>query len=126
MVYHDLLGLIPNKNDHGNFQLYFVETENEVKNKMNIPDSSSFFKGIIRKLIKIMEINPYAKIFRRLKDYPSMNDVQLHISKDVKLDQWAYNSSSANQVAANWVEGNNPNMAMEQDIVIHACSGHKH
>ncbi|PIM97022.1 hypothetical protein CDL12_30516 [Handroanthus impetiginosus] len=126
MVYHDLPGLIPNKNGPGNFQLYFVETENEVENRMNILDSSSFSKGIVRKLIQIMEINPYAKIFRRLKDYPSTNDVQLHISKDVKLDQRVYNSPSADQVAAIWVEGNNPNMAMERDIVVHAYSGHKH
>ncbi|PIM98422.1 hypothetical protein CDL12_29099 [Handroanthus impetiginosus] len=106
--------------------LYFVKIENEVENGMNKLNSSSSLKGIVGKLIKIMEINPYTKIFGRIKDYSSMNNVQLHISKNVKLDQRIYNSPRANQVATIWMEGYNPDMAMERDITVHSYSGHKY
>ncbi|XP_057780225.1 uncharacterized protein LOC130998836 [Salvia miltiorrhiza] len=83
-------------------------------------------EAVVQMLMKILEINPYAKFFRRLKDYPSMDNVQLHISKDVNLDQRVYNSPHADQVAAIWVEGNNENIPLERDIVVHAHSGDRH
>ncbi|KAL7106310.1 hypothetical protein ACP275_07G104200 [Erythranthe tilingii] len=87
MVYHNLPRLNPNENGPSNFQLYFVDTENEVTNRMNVLQTSTLSGGTVEKLIHVLEINPYAKIFRRLKDYPAMDELQLHISKDVKLDQ---------------------------------------
>ncbi|XP_012856992.1 PREDICTED: uncharacterized protein LOC105976260 [Erythranthe guttata] len=126
MVYHDLPGLNPNENGPSNFQLYFVDTENEVTNQMNVLQTSTLSGGTVEKLIHVLEINPYAKIFRRLKDYPAMDEVQLHISKDVKLDQRVYNTPTPDQVAAIWVEGNNENMSCEHNIVVHAHSGHRY
>ncbi|XP_012841137.1 PREDICTED: uncharacterized protein LOC105961450 [Erythranthe guttata] len=126
MVYHDLPGLTPNEAGPTNFQLYFVETEKEIENRLKILDNSELSEPIINKVMKIMEVNPYARLFRTLKDYPSMDNVQLHISKDVRLDQRVYNSPTADQVAAIWVEGNDPHIPAERDIVVHARSGHKH
>ncbi|KAL7137613.1 hypothetical protein ABFS83_10G105100 [Erythranthe nasuta] len=126
MVYHDLPGLTPNEGGPTNFQLYFVETEKEIENRLKILDNSELSEPIINKVMKIMEVNPYARLFRTLKDYPSMDNVQLHISKDVRLDQRVYNSPTADQVAAIWVEGNDPHIPAERDIVVHARSGHKH
>lgn len=76
--------------------------------------------------MNIIDVKPYANIFRALKDYPSMDDVQLHISKDVNLDQRVYNSPTADQVAAIWIEGNGPYIAVERDIIVHAQSGQRH
>lgn len=76
--------------------------------------------------MNIMDINPYANIFRALKDYPSIDDVQLHISKDVNLDQRVYNSPTANQVATIWIEGNGPYITVERDIIVHAQSSQRH
>ncbi|KAK4387586.1 hypothetical protein Sango_2365200 [Sesamum angolense] len=92
MVYHDLPGLLPDQKGPNPFQLYFIETENEVENRMRILENSSICEATVQKLLRVLEGNPYAKIFRRLKDYPSVKDIQLHISKDVKLDQRVYNS----------------------------------
>ena len=90
MVYYNLSELIPEEDGVDHFQ-YFVEIENEIENRMNILESSTLFKVNMKKLIKVLKVNPYAKIIRRLKDYPSMNNVQLRISKDVKLNQRVYN-----------------------------------
>lgn len=76
--------------------------------------------------MNIIDVKPYANIFRALKDYPSMDDVQLHISKDVNLDQRVYNSPTANQVATIWIEGNGPYITVERDIIVHAQSGQRH
>ncbi|GER39179.1 DNA helicase homolog [Striga asiatica] len=51
---------------------------------------------------------------------------KIQISKDTKLDQRVYNSPTAEQVAAIWVEGNNANLPFQHDIVIHAHSGDRH
>jgi len=37
-----------------------------------------------------------------------------------------YNKPSVDQVAAIWVDGNNPNTPFERDIAIHEHSGNKH
>ncbi|XP_012837761.1 PREDICTED: uncharacterized protein LOC105958298 [Erythranthe guttata] len=126
MVYHDLPGLYPTEEGPSNFQLYFVDTDNEVDNRLKVLQNPSLSGDTVERLIQILEVNPYAKIFRRLKDYPAMDDVQLHISKDVRLDQRVYNAPGADQVAAIWVEGNNENIPFEHNIIVHAHSGHKH
>lgn len=126
MAYHSLPGLLPNEDGPGYFQLYFVETENEIENRMKILTNSTLCEATVKKLMKILEVNPYVKFFRRIKDYPSMEDVQLHISKDIRLDQRVYNTPTADQVAAIWVEGNNVNIPYERHIVVHAHSGQKH
>ncbi|XP_057801659.1 uncharacterized protein LOC131016887 [Salvia miltiorrhiza] len=126
MVYHDLPGLIPQYTSPTFFQLYFYDTQSEFENRINIMQNQVLSEAVVQMLMKILEINPYAKFFRRLKDYPSMDNVQLHISKDVNLDQRVYNSPHADQVAAIWVEGNNENIPLERDIVVHAHSGDRH
>ena len=42
------------------------------------------------------------------------------------MDQRVYNSPLADEVAAIWVEGNDPNSPLERDITVHAHSGQKH
>ncbi|KAL7145758.1 hypothetical protein ABFS83_07G107900 [Erythranthe nasuta] len=83
MVYHDLPGLNPNENGPSNFQLYFVDTENEVTNRRNVLQTSTLSGGTVEKLIHVLEINPYAKIFRRLKDYCWVlnTNTQVHVSQ---------------------------------------------
>ncbi|KAK4493062.1 hypothetical protein RD792_018108, partial [Penstemon davidsonii] len=122
MVYHDLPGLVPNENGPEYFQLYFVDSEEEVESRMKILENASLSENTVKKLIKILEVNPYARVFRQLRDYPSMDDVQVRIKKDVTLDQRVYNSPTADQVAAVWVEGNNANIPFDRDIVVHAHS----
>lgn len=55
-----------------------------------------------------MEKNPYAQLLRRINDFPSIKHLTLHICKDAGLNQRIYNTPTTDQVAAIWVEGNNP------------------
>ncbi|KAI3453593.1 hypothetical protein Pfo_010256 [Paulownia fortunei] len=52
----------------------------------------------VKKLIKVLEVNLYAKFIRILKDYPLMYNVQQHISKDMKLYQRVYSSPIVDEV----------------------------
>ena len=125
-IYHDLPGLMPNENGPEYFQLYFHDTANEFENRMSIISNGSLKEKIVEKLMRILEVNPYAKFFRRLEEYQSINDIQIHITKDIRLDQRVYNSPTTDQVAAIWIEGNNANIPFERDIVVHSHSGQRH
>ncbi|KAL3531640.1 hypothetical protein ACH5RR_005161 [Cinchona calisaya] len=119
-IYHDLPSLIPNEDGPIYFQLYFYDTDNEIQNRMKILPNGNIQEEIVKKLMHIMQENPYAKFFKKLRDFSSVKDVQIHIAKDVRLDQRVYNSPSTDQVAAIWIEGNNPSIPFERDIVVNS------
>ncbi|KAG5560445.1 hypothetical protein RHGRI_003681 [Rhododendron griersonianum] len=73
----------------------------------------------------VLSANPYAMFLRRL-DQSSLDSYRIHIRTDVKLNQRVYNSPTADQVAAIWIEGNNANVSHERDIIVHSNSRHKH
>lgn len=77
-------------------------------------------------LVGVMEKNSYAQLLRRINDFPSVKDLTLQICKDAGLDQRCYNTPTADQVAAIWVEGNNPNILYDRDIIIHGTNGRQH
>ena len=122
-VYHDLPGLKPGSNGPRYFQLYFHDTAHEIQNRMNIIKDGSVHESLIKKVKRTLENNPYAKVFTRLQKVSALDDVQLHISKDAKLDQRVYNSPTADQVAGIWIEGNNSNIPIEREIIVHSQSG---
>ena len=72
--------------------------------------------------MEILDQNPYAQVLRRLEDISSFEKFEIHIAANANLDQRVYNQSSADQVAAIWIEGNNSNIPFERDIIIHAYS----
>ena len=75
--------------------------------------------------MRVLLENLYAQFFRRLEDAP-LDTYEIQIRSDVKLDQRIYNSPSIDQVVTIWIEENNPNVAHERDIIVHAHSNHKH
>lgn len=73
-----------------------------------------------------MDANPYAQFFQQLKDHSSFKDLQIRIASNSKLDQRVYNKPLVDQVAAIWIDGNNPNIPFDRDIIVHEHSGNKH
>lgn len=122
-IYHHLPALIPEANAPRYLQLYFYDTENELNNRLNILKDVNLNERIVKKLMKILEGNPFARFLRKLKDYPSLDNLQVCIEKDVSLHQRVYNSPTADQVAAIWIEGNDPSENVQRDIIVHAHSG---
>ncbi|KAG5520326.1 hypothetical protein RHGRI_033033 [Rhododendron griersonianum] len=124
-VYHDLPSLIPSGSTPCYFQLYFYDTDKEVENRLNVLSEVSLDKSIVEKLMEVLSGNPYSQVLRKLQHVP-LDSYHIHIRSDAKLDQRVYNTPSADQVAAIWIEGNNPNVPHDHDIIVHSTSGHKH
>ncbi|KAG5531045.1 hypothetical protein RHGRI_025860 [Rhododendron griersonianum] len=84
--------------------------DNELQNRLDIMENKEVKKEkpplsphIVRTLMDVLSTNPYAVFLRRL-DHNSLDSCRIHIRNDVKLDQRVYNSPSADQVAAIWIE----------------------
>ncbi|XP_049388457.1 uncharacterized protein LOC125852811 [Solanum stenotomum] len=122
-IYHDLPSLIPNNNRPRYFQLYFYDTDHELANRMTALQDANLSEEVMTKLRNIMEGNPYAKFFSRLKEHTNLQNLQVRIAANASLDQRVYNKPSVDQVATIWVDGNNPNTLFERDIAVHEHSG---
>ncbi|XP_049360758.1 uncharacterized protein LOC125825469 [Solanum verrucosum] len=115
-IYHDLPSLIPNNDRPRYFQLYFYDTDHELANRMTVLQDANLSEEVMTKLRNIMEGNPYAEFFSRLKEHTNIQNLQVRIAANASLDQRVYNKPSVDQVAAIWVDGNNPNTPFERDI----------
>ncbi|XP_073129973.1 uncharacterized protein [Henckelia pumila] len=123
-VFHSLPPLVPEEGKPKYFQLYFWDNDNELRNRMSVVNTEVVDEATMILLMDIMKHNPYAKLLRRINDCTSIRDVRLHIIKNVLVDQWCYNSPSADQVAAIWVEGNdNTNIPYDRDIIVRGNHG---
>ena len=124
-VYHYIHELIPQSDKQPSYlQLYFYDTEHELENRLRC--SNVMNVNILEKLIKILEVNPYVKFFRSLKDISNLEELFILIKSDTSLDQRVYNAPVASQVAAVWVEDNmNPNGRC-REIVVNSHSGYSH
>ncbi|KAM3395232.1 hypothetical protein P3S68_004237 [Capsicum galapagoense] len=70
-----------------------------------------------------MDVNPYAQFFCQLKDHSSFQNLEIRIASNAKLDQRVYNKPSVDQVATIWIDGNNPNVPFDREIIVHEHSG---
>nr|GMD12781.1 Hydroxyproline O-galactosyltransferase GALT2 [Ipomoea batatas] len=61
-------------------------------------------ENIVKALIEVMSCNPYANFFRSLKDVVHSDDFSILLNSSPSLDQRLYNSPTASQVAAVWIE----------------------
>ncbi|XP_073028732.1 uncharacterized protein [Primulina eburnea] len=118
-VFHTLPPLSPREGKPSHFQLYFWDSCNELTNRMGVFDNADICEDTMKLLIDVMKKNPYAELLHRINDFPSIKDVTLQICKNAGVDQRCYNNPTADQVAAIWVERNNPDIPYDRDIILH-------
>jgi hypothetical protein len=123
-VHHYVNQFVPENNSPFYMQLYFYDTDNEVQNRMKI--SSNFAEPTLIVLIEILKTNPYSKFFRSLSDITNLHDHQIRIRCDPGLDQRVFNTPTASQVAAIWVEDDENANVRVRDITIYGHSGNSH
>ncbi|KAK4382896.1 hypothetical protein Sango_2828900 [Sesamum angolense] len=114
--------------DNGKVKLVHVEVPDKLQGVYTFRAQGMVYHDLPGLLPDEKGPNPFQLYFIETEneDYPSVKDIQLHISKDVKLDQRVYNSPTADQVAAIWVEGNDGDIPFERDIIVYSHSGHRH
>ncbi|XP_031094289.1 uncharacterized protein LOC115998774 [Ipomoea triloba] len=101
-IYHFINDLLPDGCPPRNLQLYFYDTDHEIQNR--VESVARLEENIVKALIEVMSCNPYATFFRSLKDVVHSDDFSILLNSSPSLDQRLYNSPTASQVAAVWIE----------------------
>uniref|UniRef100_A0A453RUC3 Helitron helicase-like domain-containing protein n=1 Tax=Aegilops tauschii subsp. strangulata TaxID=200361 RepID=A0A453RUC3_AEGTS len=74
---------------------------------------------LIRKILAILEHNPYAQVFKSLGVVPNLDEYRISLNTDIKLDQRRYNAPTTSQVAAIWVEGSDPQKTFDRSVIMY-------
>ncbi|XP_070049126.1 uncharacterized protein [Nicotiana tomentosiformis] len=98
----------------------------EWSNRISKLQEANLPEEIVEKISQIMDENPYAQFLHQLRDHPTFQDLQIRIVANATQDQRVYNKPSLDQVAAIWIDGNNPNVPFDREIIVHEHSGNRH
>jgi hypothetical protein len=116
-LYHALDNLVPADNGPRHLQLYIYDTdENLFHRAKRSPDLNI---DVIRKILRILEHNPYAQVFKSLGSVQNLDEYRISLNTDLNLDQRRYNAPTTSQVAAIWVEGSDPQNCFDRSVVVH-------
>jgi len=119
-IYHHIDQLVPKEDGPKHLQLYFYDTDVDLQQRFC--HSPNLDQNIIRKLLNILSSNPYVQIFRNLGSIPNLDEYKIELNTDIALDQRVYNAPTTSQVAAIWVEGNNPQSHFDRSIMVYGKS----
>lgn len=78
----------------------------------------SLIESTLLLLIEILKENSYSKFFRSLSNITNLHDHKIQIRCHPGLDQRVFNTPSASQVAAVWVEDDENANIRVRDITI--------
>ena len=116
-LYHALDNLVLADNGPRHLQLYIYDTDQDLVHRATrSPDLNI---DLIRKILQILERNPYAQTFKNLGSVPNIDDYRISLNTDKNLDQRRYNAPTTSQVAAIWVEGSDPQNCFDKSVVVH-------
>ncbi|GER54009.1 pyrophosphate--fructose 6-phosphate1-phosphotransferase subunit alpha [Striga asiatica] len=104
VVYHDLPSLWPKEDGPEYFQLYFVETEREVDNRMGIFPNSSLSKSTVKKLINVLNNFGSSDVFigfQKKENTREENSVQCATSLVLKPGDHYHQTSTATMSGLN-------------------------
>lgn len=119
-IYHRIDQLVPIEDGPKHLQLYFYDTESDLQHRFHY--SPNLDRVLIGKLASILSSNPYAQTFRSLGSVPNLDEYRIELNTDISLDQRVYNAPTTSQVAAIWVEGNNPQGHFDRSIMVYGKS----
>nr|XP_027108801.1 uncharacterized protein LOC113728613 [Coffea arabica] len=119
-VYHFLNSLLSNGDQPSGIQLYFYDTDEELKRRTKNCDKLR--EGTLKLLMSILQDNPYAKFFKSLRDLPNLEDHTIILNSNPALDQRVYNLPTASQVAAIWTEIDDDSVDMRPHIQVYSHS----
>ncbi|KAG8366715.1 hypothetical protein BUALT_Bualt17G0108200 [Buddleja alternifolia] len=105
--YHRIGSLLPSPGQmHSFVQLYICDTENEVRNRLNILRNGVTNSGILASIVEGLKtmldnVNPYVQIFRSARDALQHDSgVNLHIRILHSRSNRQYNQPTASEIAA--------------------------
>ena len=82
---------------------------------------------VVSKLVGILRGNPYSQQFRSLGAHKeNLEEYQIDLNTDQKLDQRRYNRHVSSEVAAIWVEGNDLANRFNRSITLYGDTNEKY
>lgn len=131
-VCHIIPELVPENGHARQLQLFFYGTENKIDNRLSqtttsrFPEASNLDKAVVTKIMAIMESNPYAAIFRSLRELPTIENHNIVLRSDSCLDQGIYNLPTTDHVAAIWHQLADKPSTRAHDIHVYTHSEETH
>jgi hypothetical protein len=102
-VYHFIGSLLPNEGQAPKFaQLYIYDTENEIRNRLNIMQDLDI--TILQNLQNMLDaVNPYIQVFRQAQDIiqtSEISDVSIVIHGNCTRNLHRYEAPTSSDIAA--------------------------
>jgi hypothetical protein len=116
-MYYKMDDLVPGGQGPRHLQLYFYDTDETLEHR--VKRSPDLDINIIRKILEILEDNPYVQTFKSIGSVPNLEEYRISLNTDIRLDQRRYNAPTASQVAAMWVEGSDPQNTFDRQVVLY-------
>ncbi|XP_052164729.1 uncharacterized protein LOC127781722 [Oryza glaberrima] len=101
-------------------QLYFYDTEEDTDLAHRANRSPDLDINLVRIILRILADNPYVETFNRVGSMPNLDDYKIEINTNVTPDQRRYNALTTSQVAAIWLEGDDPVRTFDRHVMVHA------
>ena len=108
---------MPGGDNARHLQLYFYDTEDADLSK-RVKRSPDLDINIIRKILTVLQENPYVHTFRRNGEFPDLDDYRVELNTNVTPDQRRYNAPTTSQVAAIWMDGNDPQRCFDRSVIV--------
>ncbi|GER45218.1 iron-sulfur cluster assembly 2 homolog, partial [Striga asiatica] len=84
-------------------KLHFHDTDDEVIKRLE--ECPRLTESLIKKILTVLEQNPYVKFLKRLRDIPDLETYEIVLKTLPNVDQRVFNQPQVSQIAALWVEG---------------------
>jgi hypothetical protein len=117
MLYHKIDDLVPSDNGPRHLQLYIYDNDETLSHR--IQRSPDLNVDLIRKILRILEHNPYVQTFKSVGTFSNLDEYKIELNTNITLDQRRYNAPTTSEVAAIWVEGNDPMNCFDRSVVVH-------
>ncbi|KAL6896781.1 hypothetical protein ACP4OV_007353 [Aristida adscensionis] len=124
-LYHRLDHLVPGSQGPRHLQLYFYDTEDDTLSH-RVRRSPDLDINLIRSILIILQDNPYVQTFTRVGSIPNLDDYRIELNTNVTPNQRRYNAPTASQVAAIWLEGNDPQRSFDRSMIVYAKGDRPH
>ncbi|XP_024312150.1 uncharacterized protein LOC100833043 isoform X2 [Brachypodium distachyon] len=121
MLYHKVDDLVPTGNGPRHLQLYIYDGDQTLSHR--IQRSPDLNVDLIQKILSILEHNPYVHTFKTVGSFSNLDEYKIELNTNITLDQRRYNAPTTSEVAAIWVEGNDPTKVFDRSVVVHAKGG---
>ena len=105
-------------------QLYFYDTDEIIAHR--VKRSPKLDTSMIRLILRILQDNPYVLLFKNLGSVSNIAEYNIELNTSISVDQRRYNAPGMDQVAATWMDGNDPQQRFSRSIIIYGSEDRPH